>query len=259
MKIPEFSSRNKWFWAVFFFPLVVDFINTQLYDTTIPAFLKIFNANSEMAGWLIIGVYLLFIFSLLSIGRLAPYKIYRPELIDVPVSEDAVKPKIPKIGQYIVFISSAGFGIIMLMLLMHSSGLYDEMVNATELSKSKEWVFWIGMTLFFVQIFSAIGLAPKYRIGSFQYFIIYALNVLIAALLVSISTAAFGFFFAGGEIDPHRKSKLIEFLLFFIVYFFFFASPRLLFLNRNFNWLNLASALIAMGWFLWNTLNYIAL
>ena len=261
MNIPEFSAKNKWFWAALFFPLIIDFINVRLYDQTVPAFIKLFNSGTDISGWIIIALYVLYILSLLTIGWLTPYKKYSPKAIHLPVSGN-YETKRTKTGQYITFISSAGFGIIVMMLIMHSSGLYDEMINTTssELSKSKEWVTWIGIALYFVQLPAAMGFSPKYRIGSFNYFAVYSINVIIAAILVVMSTAAFSYFFASDNpVNPNRTSKFIEFIAFFIFYFFFLASPRLIFMSRNFSWLNFTSAIISMSWFLWKTLDFIEL
>ena len=259
MLFPKFDAKNKWFWATFFFPLIIDFFNAHYYDYSIPTFLNLFKSSSETAGWVILGFYVLFILSLLSIGWLAPYKKYNQKAIDVPVSKNSAESA-NKLNQWLFIYTSAGFGIIILMLILHASGLYDEMVNTNELSSSKEWIFWIAVGLFFVQLPATIGFSPKYRIGTFQYFIVFAVNVLIAALLVSLSTAGFIYFLAGDVApDPNRSGKLIEFLVFFILYFFFFAQPRLLFMGRGFSWLSLISAIITMSWFLWNALDIIEL
>ena len=256
---PEFSSKNKWFWASLLFPIIIDYINARYYDLSVSWFLNIFKDSTLTSGWIIIIFYIGYILSLLTIGWLAPYKKYNPTSINVPVSKN-YKGGLNKVSQILFLYTSLGFGIILLMLLMHASGLFQEIMESSANSTSKDWMFWIGVGLFFIQFFSTLGLKPKYNLGSYQYFIVFALNVIMAAVLVDLSTAGWIYFLAS-EIppDPNRSTKIIEFITLFFLYALFFAQPRLLFMNRGFSWLGFASALIAISYFLWNSLNLVEL
>ncbi|MEN8118853.1 MAG: hypothetical protein ABFS35_00815 [Bacteroidota bacterium] len=256
---PELSSKNKWFWASLLFPIIIDYLNTRYYDYSISWFLNIFKSSTLASGWIIIFFYIGYIISLLTLGWLAPYRKYNPDYIQIPVSKN-YKSNLRKISQVLFLYTSIGFGIILLMLLMHTSGLYDEIMESNANSTTLDWMFWIGVGLFFIQIIATQGLKPKFNLGSYQYFIVFALNVILAAVLVDLSTAGWIYFLAS-EIppDPHRSSKLAEFIALFLLYAFFFAQPRLLFMNRGFSWLSFTSALIAISYFLWNSLNLIEL
>ncbi len=76
---------------------------------------------------------------------------------------------------------------------------------------------------------------------------------------INVSVAGWQYLFGdfSREIISNRPGRVLDFIFAYPLFLLFFASPRFMFLRRNFTWYSLTGALLIIGYFVWRSLDYV--
>jgi len=260
------TKKNIWMYLVIAFPLLVDGIDFILFDKVNDWLVTILKTPSFSSVMIMISMYALFIITVLMIGLLDSDKnLYveksEPKYTVFKNQKENTSKTIVTFGQKLFFYPSIGFGVIMIVLIAHVTGIISDGKKSLFTDSEQNIILWTAFILFFIHVFAIImPRKPKFKVNQPSYFMVLVPAVIIAAIVLNLSVAAWIYLLTPVKvIDPSRDGKILELFTIFPIFLLFFSSPRFLFMSREFTYWSLASAFLLMGYFVWSSLSYITL
>lgn len=248
-------------------PTLVDALMVYFYIDTV-SWMKqtLFQSHSAIAGWLVMVFFALLIIGVFLLRFLEKEEKTVPAIFGYP---------------------SLGFTLIILMIAIQALGVFD---GQSAISDTQGGI----LTLVFVilaglYVAAALGATPvetknetseytanpaqakdhtdelmpskQIRMTTPRYFFVQLFSLVTIALAMIMAGAYWEFSFF--ELEPAAKKSLNDTILMMLwlypTFLIFFASPRLLFLTKNFTWYGLLSALGSTGYYVWVSASHIAL
>lgn len=211
---------------VFFYIKSVTWIQTSL-----------FQDHSAKAGWIIVGFFGLLCIGVILFNLLKDEKKTAPPLFGYP---------------------AVGFVIIIFMMMIQAIGVFD---GASAVSDTQGGVLSLVLILLAIVYVTALlgdvtgRIAPR----TASYAIIQFLALLIVAGMIMMAGAywEFALFEQAALAEKTLSQKIFMMLLTYPIFLLFFASPRLIFLTKNFSWYGLLSALGSIGYYVWVSVRHI--
>ena len=261
--LKHFKPQNKWDLSVMIFPVLVDLLDYFIFEHINQWLLNLLKTPSVKALSVMLGIYFLFIICIAIIELLIPDIRLKEVKLGYDIKDDngiitgrqTVKATWPEI---LFFYPSIGFGIIILLLIFSALGLTSDNQAFTE--NQQYALIWIAVIMFFIHL-GVIFWKPKprYKSTSPEYLAVYAPAVIICALVINVSVAAWQYLLGDPSLAPiaGREGKLLDWFLAWPIFLIFFSSPRFMFMSRHFNWFSMLSALTIIGYFIWRSLDYV--
>jgi|GEM_PF-3576799 len=257
----EQVSRNIWQYVILAFPLIVDAVDYFLFETLNREFLTLLRTPSSRSVWLILGLYGIYVVAIILIGLLKPD--IKLKLIEVAYTEKTAtgtkKSKFKSTWpEMLFFYPSMGFGIIFILIIVHTLGLTTDKSPFSDDFQYR--IVRTSLGIFFIHL-TGVMVKPKarYASGEKKYLIIFAPAVVVCALVINLSVAAWQHLLSDPAVvvTPAREGKLLDWFFAYPMFLFFFASPRFMFMSKSFTWYSLAGALALIGYFVWRSLDYV--
>lgn len=244
-------------------PVIVDVADYFFFEHINQFLLNMLRTPSVKALSVMLGIYFMFIICIMLIELLIPDIRLKEVNIGYDIHDEngfitgreTVKTTWPDI---LFLYPSLGFGIIILLLIFSSLGLTSDSQVFTE---NQQYAFiWIAFIMFFIHLGTMfIKPEPRYKSNTPKYLVVYAPAVIICALVINVSVAAWQYLLGDPSLVPvaGREGKLLDWFLALPIFLLFFSSPRFMFMSRHFNWLSMLSALMIIGYFIWKSLDYV--
>lgn len=221
-------------------PIIVDAATIFFYVTAVQWMKEnIFQAQSTAAGWMVAGLFLLLIIGVFCLNRLAQEEKKVPAMFGYP---------------------ALGFGIVVFMMAIQALGMFD---NNSTISDTAGGIFalvFLGMISAYI---AAVLINPEKKIaqGTRRFAITQLFSLLPIALAVIMAGAYWelAFFESGALAEKSPNEQLVMMLWMYPIFLLFFASPRLLVLAKNFTWYGLLSAIGSIGYYVWISIQRVAL
>lgn len=221
-------------------PIVVDAATIFIYAAVV-SWLKetIFHAQSTAAGWTVAGFFLLLVIGVFCLNRLAHEE-----------------KKVPAIFGY----PALGFGIVVFMMAIQALGMFDSTSTISDTAGGIFALVFLGLISAYM---AAVLINPEKKIaqGTRRFAItqLFSLLTIALAMIMAGTYWELAFFESGTLVEKSLNEQMVMMLWMYPIFLLFFASPRLLILAKNFTWYGLASALGSIGYYVWVSMDRIAL
>ncbi|HOP62562.1 MAG TPA: hypothetical protein PK358_10825 [Spirochaetota bacterium] len=264
MKIlKNFLPQNIWELSVIIFPVIVDGADYFFFEHINSLLLTLLKKPSINSLSVMFSIYFMFIICIIAIELLVPDIRLKNVKLDYEIKDNSGNIKSHgKINttwpELLFFYPSVGFGVIMILLIFNTLGMTSDTSPFT--MDEQYMLIWPAIVLFFIQILAMVWKAkPRFRSTGPAYLAIYAPAVIICALVINLSVAAWQYLLGDPSLTPiaERGGKLLDWFLALPIFILFFSSPRFMFMSRHFNWLSMLSALALIAFFIWRSLDYI--
>ena len=266
--VRAFLGRNRWEVASTLFPLAADALHWAFFEPLNGALRQLLATPGETAVYLLSGLYLVWLVSLVFVGHLEPEVRLRAVTFEVRVAAgqpgrtSTTRTTWPKI---LFFYPSLLFGMTWLMLIMQATGMSDGPQENPIVSESFQFGAMLTAVGHFLAhcIIAAVDVTPRHAAGTPGHLAVLVPVVLIGELVLNLATAAWLQFFSPSATDAatlaetsaRSGGELVGASLLFLL---LFAGPRFTFLARHFTPLALLSGLVFIVWEVWETLDRVA-
>ncbi len=242
----EITGKSNWFWAVIAVTAIVDYLNTLMYDKSQIFFHNLIEGKSKNEMFFLISIYVLLILTLIYTGLMSSYKT-TPYF-----SRKQLGRK--KFIEAVFAVMMISFGIILMMPAINILGIAGE----SNFSENSQFTYMMILLVFIFAfiILPFISFKPRYRLGDFNYFVVYVPILIIVSLTIDFSAAVWNFSFlnSDGIVDPDRSLRVLEFIVIFPFYAMFFSAPRFILLRKSISIFTWLSAIASTMFFVWKSL-----
>ena len=241
------KNKSKWFWAIIFTSLIIDYLNTYFYDTTQNYFFEILNGKDIKSVIYIFGISIIFIFVLIITGMMSSDD-KKAKAIQQGLYKPAKKSFLTKTTDIFFGVILISFSIILFNPLISILGIAEN--NSIFSDNQQMWLMILSIVIIIIiAVFGMLNYKPRFVLGTSKYFIIYIPVIIAVSLFIDFSAAIWQYSLADESIipDPNRSSKIIEFIALFPLFAIFFSAPRFILLRKSFTLLTLISYLVLLS------------
>ena len=248
-----FKNKTLWFWLAMLVTVLIDGLNTMFYDKTQGFFLKILYSNDLISMSWLIGIYLLFIITVILSAMMSSYGD-RNYLT-------GKQKKVKKFAEAYSLLLVLGFGIILMLPALHILGLTSTNESTFSDNSQYTWIMVICALFFVLLAFAFINQKTRFVLGTSKFLWAYIPVLILMSLFTSFSAALweFNLYDPSKVVDSSRSTLFIEFIAVFPLYVLFFSAPRFILLRKSYHLIPLLSALITTGYFVWRSLEFFSL